>query len=194
MKVMAAIIAGGRSRRMGGEEKAFLMLGGRSILAHVIDRIRYQVDGLVINSNGDPRRFADFKLAVVPDRVSTLATPLAGLHASLAHAKTAHADCLLTVPSDTPFLPENLVLRLTQLKHAAIARSGGQDHYLIGVWPVALLDDLETAIGIEQMFRVKDWAARCRARYAEWPVLPFDPFLNVNRPEDLATAEAIINA
>jgi molybdenum cofactor guanylyltransferase len=194
MKVVAAIIAGGRSRRMGGEEKAFLMLGGRPILAHVIDRIRYQVDDLIINSNGDPRRFADFKLGVVPDRVSTLATPLAGLHAGLGHAKAANADWLLTVPSDTPFLPENLVLRLTQLKQAVIARSGGQDHYLIGLWPVALLMDLEAAIGIEQMFRVKDWATRCRARHVEWSTLPFDPFLNVNRPEDLAAAEAIINA
>ena len=194
MKIIGAIIAGGKSSRMEAREKAFLELGGKSILSHLIERFGPQVDQLVINANGEPARFSEFGLVVIPDVLTSLTTPLAGLHASLQFAQKARAEVLVSVPSDTPFLPPDLVskfLEKTVASGAAIASSGGQDHYIIGAWKTELLDDLERAIANDNLFRVKDWAHKVSAQKVEWPTHPFDPLFNVNTPEDLRIAEQI---
>jgi molybdenum cofactor guanylyltransferase len=191
MRITGAIIAGGKSSRMGGQEKAFLNLGGKALMAHVIDRLKPQVDELIINSNGVPFRFAKFHAAVIPDLMEDLTTPLAGLHASMKHAALHGSDVVITAPSDTPFLPADLAARLGE--GPAIARSGTEEHYIIGAWPVGLLDDLEAAIHRERLFRMKDWAKRCHAGRVEWALTPHDPFLNINTPDDLAAAERILH-
>ena len=197
MKIIGAIIAGGKSSRMGACEKAFLELGGKSILSRVIDRFGPQVDQLVINANGDLKRFAEFGLKIVPDVMKQLTTPLSGLHAALSFARGAKADVLVTVPSDTPFLPADLVacfMKKMMASGAAIAASGEQEHYIIGAWNTELLDDLELAIAKDGLFRVKDWVSRLSATKVAWPTTPFDPFFNVNTPEDLRIAERIVSA
>jgi molybdenum cofactor guanylyltransferase len=194
MRIIGAIIAGGKSSRMAGKEKAFLQLAGKSILDLVIGRLDQQVDRVVINANGDARRFSETGLEVVPDVMTDLTTPLAGLHACLRHAD--QADFLVTVPSDTPFLPLDLVSRLVGQAdgaRAAIAHSAGQDHYLIGAWRVDLLQDIEMAIQKDGVFRVKDWVRRIAATSVPWPHLPYDPFLNVNTPDDLKLAANIVS-
>jgi molybdenum cofactor guanylyltransferase len=195
MKIIGAIIAGGKSSRMEGDEKAFLKLSGKSILELIIGRFDQQVDRVIINANGDPERFSETGLEVVPDPFTNLTTPLAGLHACLRHA--GNADFLVTVPSDTPFLPLDLVSRLVDEAsegRAAIAHSAGQDHYLVGAWRVDLLRDIETAIQTEGLFRVKDWVRRIAAASVTWPHLPYDPFFNVNTPHDLKLAVSIVRA
>jgi molybdopterin-guanine dinucleotide biosynthesis protein A len=197
MKIIGAIIAGGRSSRMGGREKAFLELASKPVILHVIEQFEPQVDQLVINANGDATRFSAFGLDVVPDVLVSLTTPLAGLHAALKFTKHAGADVLVTVPSDTPFLPFDLVARLLEkavVRGAAIAASGDHEHYIIGAWKTELLDDLERAIARDNLFRVKDWAHRISAQKVEWPVRLHDPFFNVNAPDDLRIAEQILGA
>lgn len=197
MKIIGAIIAGGQSSRMGGREKAFLELASKPVILHVIEQFEPQVDQLVINANGEPARFSEFGLDVVPDVLTSLTTPLAGLHAALRFAKSVEADVLVTVPSDTPFLPFNLAAKLLEniiTSGAAVAASGGQEHYIIGAWKTELLDDLESAIARDNLFRVKDWSHRTSAQKVEWPVEPHDPFFNVNAPEDLRIAERVLGA
>lgn len=194
MKILGAIIAGGKSSRMAGHEKAFLKLAGKSILDLVVGRFEPQVDQLVINANGDAARFSEFGLAVIPDVFKQLTTPLSGLHACLGFAKNMGADMVVTVPSDTPFLPLDLAARLAGKAlagGAVIATSGGQDQFIIGAWKTSLLDELETAIARDGLFRVKDWAHRIGAQPVEWPVSPHDPFYNVNTPEELRRAAEI---
>ena len=197
MKIIGAIIAGGRSSRMGGREKAFLELASKPVILHVIEQFEPQVDQLVINANGDAARFSEFGLDVVPDVLTSLTTPLAGLHAALVFTKKVEAKMLVTVPSDTPFLPFNLVAKLLEkalVRGAAIAASGDHEHYIIGAWKTDLLDDLDRAITSDNLFRVKDWAQRAAAQSVIWPVEPYDPFFNVNAPEDLRIAEQILGA
>lgn len=197
MKIIGAIIAGGQSRRMGGREKAFLELDSKPVILHVIEQFEPQVDQLVINANGEPARFSEFGLEVVPDVFTSLTTPLAGLHAALRFTKSVDADMLMTVPSDTPFLPFDLAAKLlenTIASGAAIAASGGREHYIIGAWKTELLNDLDLAIAKDHLFRVKDWTRRASAQRVEWPVEPYDPFFNVNTPEDLRIAEQILGA
>ena len=191
VKTAGVIIAGGRSSRMGGVEKAFIEVGGKRILDRIVDRMSPQVDRLAINANGDAVRFQDTGLTVIPDLPEAAQTPLAGFHAALQWAKATGFDRLITMPSDAPFLPRDLVARLAATKQkAAIADSNGHEHYLTGLWPVMLGEVLDGAMK-GGVLRVKDWARHVNAATVEWPVHPFDPFFNVNTPDDLALAQAI---
>lgn len=190
MKVLGAVIAGGQSRRMGGEEKAFLALGGVPLIERVISRMAPQVDSLVINANGDARRFGSMGCAVVADVLLT-GTPLAGLHAVLSHGQALGFDAVLTAPSDSPFLPLNLVARLADAgaqTGAAVGRSGGQTHHLTGLWSTAMAGKLEELLLARKLRRMMDLADVFEIAVADWSTDPVDPFLNINRPEDLALA------
>jgi molybdopterin-guanine dinucleotide biosynthesis protein A len=191
MKIAAVIIAGGASSRMGAE-KALTILRGKPILQHILDRIAPQTMLLAINANGDQGRFKTFGITVIPDRKRELGTPLAGLHAALWFARETGADAVFTVPSDTPFLPRDLVSRLGEAQSpAAVASSNGQKHYLTGLWSQGLVEDIEAAIDLDRLVRVRDWAMRTGAASVDWPTQPFDPFFNVNTPADLAEAERL---
>jgi molybdopterin-guanine dinucleotide biosynthesis protein A len=196
---VGVLLAGGLARRMGGGDKALLRLGGEPILAHAIARLGPQVETMVINANGDPDRFAQFPLPVVADTVEGFAGPLAGVLAgfdwTLAHAP--RAQWIVTVASDTPFFPADLVARLEQAvadagADLACAASGGRHHPVFGLWPVRLRDDLAAAMTQEDIRKVDEWTARYRLAVAEFSDRPFDPFFNANRPEDLARAETLL--
>lgn len=225
MKIGGVIIAGGRSTRMG-REKALIELRGKPVIGRIIARVGPQVGRLAINANGDAGRYAGFGLPVIPDKVEA-GTPLSGLHAALAWAEAEECEAVLTVPSDSPFLPHDLVARLMG-EGAAVAVSGGQAHYLTGLWPTGLLPTLEDALSSRRhsresgnsacfgareksgapasagvtdqegvtpangTIRVQDWAALCSARRIEWPSRPYDPFFNINTPDELAQAERIV--
>lgn len=194
MKILGAIIAGGRSTRMGGQEKAFLVMDGVTLIERVSSRIGFQVDEVVINANGDPSRFAKLDHVVIADLLEDVATPLAGLHAALSFGADDGYDAVLTVPSDSPLLPLDLVERLKQagqVTGAAHARSGGQDHYLTGLWTTAMAKPLERLIRDQNLRRVQDFAMKAKAEKVVWAALPHDPFFNINTPEDLAEAENI---
>ncbi|MEE8272129.1 MAG: molybdenum cofactor guanylyltransferase MobA, partial [Alphaproteobacteria bacterium] len=147
--VVGVILAGGQSRRMGGGDKALKLLAGRPILNHVIDRVRGQVGALVLNANGDPGRFAAYRLPVVPDGVDGFAGPLAGVLAGLdwAAANAVGATRVASFPCDAPFLPADLVERLVAAVAAAradlgCAASAGRAHPVVGLWPLRLRADL----------------------------------------------------
>ena len=193
MKILGAIIAGGKSGRMGGQEKAFLELGGRTLISHIVQRLRPQVDQIIINANGDAARFHTMGLHVVADQIESGGTPLAGLEAVLSHAAARGFDALISVPSDTPFLPLDLVVRLSG-SQAAVAVSAGQEHYLTGFWSSSLAESLHGEITQKNLRRVRDWFRICGARKVEWDSKPFDPFFNINTPNDLALAQNWINS
>ena len=191
MKVVAVIVAGGRSARMGCE-KTFEPVGGLSMLDRIISRLRPQVTKIAINANGNMERFQYTGLQVFADVRRGAATPLAGLHAALSLAQAEAFDAVITAPSDTPFLPADLVSRLAHAgPPAAIAASGGQAHYLTGLWSTALLPKVEKALDEPRPPRLQDLADRCGAVAVAWPVEPFDPFFNVNTPQELAEARRI---
>lgn len=187
MRMAGAIIAGGKSSRMGGVEKTFLGWDGQSILDRIVVRLSPQIDALIVNANGDPARFGG--LTVIPDREAGTPTPLAGLLAVLTWGAEQGFDAVLTVPSDTPFLPRDMVERLSG-GGPAIASSAGQDHYLTGLWPSALAPELDRCF-VGGLIRVQDWARLVKARRVVWPAATFDPFFNVNTPDDLAEAQRI---
>ena len=193
---LGLILAGGRARRMGGDDKALLMLRGAPMLAHVIARLAPQCLTLALSANGDPARFAAFALPVLADERADFAGPLAGLLAGLAFAKTLPGVThVATLPADTPFAPRDLVARLHEARargaDIAVATSGGREHHLAALWPVNLVDALRRALYDEDLRKVGAFAARYEVAHAEWPVAPFDPFFNVNTKEDAEHAQAL---
>jgi molybdopterin-guanine dinucleotide biosynthesis protein A len=196
VKPAAVLLAGGSARRMGGGDKSLNLLAGRPILAHVIDRIRPQVAALALKVNGDPARFADWGLPVIADLAPDKPGPLAGIHAGMVWARERFPDSghILSVPTDLPFLPTDLVARLqTILGHAdiAVARSEGHAHPVVALWPVGLADELQRAITDEGMRKVTVFAGRYRVAYADFPLVGIDPFFNINSPEDLLRAQSL---
>ena len=199
MKVVGLLLAGGQSRRMGGGDKTLRLLGGIPLIDRVIERLRPQVDALVLNANGDPARFARLALPVAADSVPGFAGPLAGVLAGLDWAFSHRSDCpyVVSVATDAPFLPIDLVARLAQgldegSADLACAASGGRPHPVFGLWPVRLRDDLRRALVDQTIRKVDLWTARHRLATVPFADHPVDPFFNANRPEDLETAAALL--
>jgi molybdopterin-guanine dinucleotide biosynthesis protein A len=194
-KVTGVILAGGRSTRMGGGDKCLRDLGGRPILAHIIERARSQTDSLILNANGDPGRFEAFGLPVVPDSVEGYAGPLAGVLAGLdwAASNMPGATWVASFASDAPFFPRDLVSRMLAAVEAegadlACAASGGQAHPVFGLWRVDLREALRDAMVREHVYKVDRWTSRYRLTTVEYAITPFDPFFNANHPDDLDAA------
>ena len=190
------ILAGGLSRRMGGGDKGLLELAGRPMLGHVVCRLRPQVSAVVINANGDPARFAPLGLPVVPDPIGGFVGPLAGVLAGMrwSAANAPDARWIVTAAGDAPLLPSDLVARLTQAVEdrpgaIALAHSHGELHPVIGLWPVALAEDLEEQLG-KGVRKVLHWTDRHGTvampfRPARVCGLDIDPFFNANTPQEL---------
>jgi molybdopterin-guanine dinucleotide biosynthesis protein A len=195
-KPLGLVLAGGLARRMGGGDKARIRIGGATILERVLARFQPQCAGVILNANGDPARFADTGLTVVRDSVPDFAGPLAGILAGLdwAAAHRPEVADVASVPGDCPFLPADLVERLHAARATAgvplaCARSGDWRHPVVGLWRVALRDDLRRVLVEEDLRKIEIWTARHGIAVADWPDAPVDPFFNVNTPEDAAAAE-----
>ncbi|HWV52138.1 molybdenum cofactor guanylyltransferase MobA [Pseudorhodoplanes sp.] len=197
-RTFGLILAGGLARRMGGGDKALIEIGGRTILERVIETVTPQCEGLILNANGDPSRFARFGLPVVPDDIPDFAGPLAGILVGLdwIAAHRPEIDWMVSVPGDCPFLPADLVGKLHAARSAsgaplACAKSGDWRHPVAGLWAVSLRADLRRALVDEDLHKIEVWTARHGIAIAEWPDRPVDPFFNVNTPEDRARANDI---
>jgi molybdenum cofactor guanylyltransferase len=197
--VVGILLAGGLARRMGGGDKCLRPLGGRPILAHIVERLQPQVTALVLNANGDPARFADFKLPVAGDSIDGYAGPLAGVLTGMEWVRRHCPDCawMASVPTDAPFLPRDLVAAMMAAvaregAEMACATSGGRAHPVVGLWPVRLADALRRAMIEEELRKVDIWTARYRLAHVDFATEPVDPFFNTNRPDDLAAAEALL--
>jgi molybdenum cofactor guanylyltransferase len=183
----ALILAGGGARRMGGGDKPMLDLAG----ARMIERIVAALDArhIAISANGDPARFASLNLPVLPDGDYIGEGPLAGVLAGLEWAASLGVDALLTVPGDTPFIPPGLLKALAPAP--ACAASNDRMHHLVALWPVAWRGELRRLLSAPSRRDVGAFASRIGMRRVDFPVAKWDPFLNVNTPEDLAAARAI---
>ncbi len=190
---VGVILAGGQSRRMGGGDKALLPLGAATLLGHVMARLSPQVADLALNANGDPSRFSQFGVPVLPDPLPDHLGPLAGVLAGMEWAADVGADWIVTVPADTPFLPPDLVPHLLLAAESAPMAVAATDrvHPTCALWPVARRDALRDAL-IGGLRRVTDWTEAEGAAVARFPVGAVDPFFNINTADDLEQARGRI--
>lgn len=183
--VTGLILAGGRGRRMGGVDKGLKDFRGKPLVQWVIERLRPQVQTLLINANQNAGIYAGFGHPVIADRIDGFAGPLAGLQAGLAQATT---PLLVTAPCDSPFLPGDLVSRLRSGLEAndaqlAVARTGSQPH------PVFTLCRREVLTSLSAF--LQGGGRKIDAWYASLAVAEVafddeaDAFANINTLEEL---------
>ena len=189
---VGVVLAGGQSRRMGGQDKPTMALGGQPLFERVAERLSPQVETMAVNANGETERFGT-AFPVFPDVLPDQPGPLAGVHAALKWADAQGAAHVVTVPADTPFIPADLVERL--IKPAAfyghgivIAADDNGVHPLIGIWSTMLDHRLAQSIA-QGTRRVRDFIATSNSSIVHFQG---NPFYNINTPDDLKTAEAIL--
>lgn len=198
MTVVGVLLAGGRSERMG-EDKSLIDLGGKTLIARAADRLRPQVDKLIINANGDAARYAALRLPVVADDSGAYEGPLAGILAGLewTQANAPAAPWIATIPTDTPFVPLNLVSLLRSGSHdpnvIRLAQSNGRLHQVIGLWPVGLRETLASWLASERSRAVRDFLASVPHIAVDFDTRAgLQPFFNINTPQDLAAARDML--
>ncbi|MEM9635679.1 MAG: molybdenum cofactor guanylyltransferase MobA [Pseudomonadota bacterium] len=203
-KVLGCVLAGGQSRRMGGGDKSLMDLGGKTMLEMILSRFTPQVPSVILNANGDPKRFSRFGLPVISDPVGEFAGPLAGVLAGLSYAREKQPDIthVVSVAGDTPFFPVSLVKRLCSSVPAdkpviALASSSDKLHPVFGLWPVALHADLHDWLTTGQSGKVLAFVDRhdsVEVSFDTDPVTGLDPFFNANKPDDLATVRNALSS
>ena len=198
--VVGVLLAGGRAKRMGGGDKGLRALCGRPIMDYIVERARPQVAALLINANGDPERFLGYGLPVVPDVIEDFAGPLAGVLTGMEWAAANEPQCpwVATFACDAPFAPLDLVARFLAAVEEegadmACAASRGRAHPVFGLWPVALAAELRQAMSEQDMRKIDRWTARYNLIEVDFAADPFDPFFNINAPENLAEAERLLS-
>ena len=197
MKVLGGILAGGRGTRMQGIDKPFAVLSGRPLIAHVIDSLAPQVDGVVLNANAEPGRFDGFGLDIVPDSLEGYRGPLAGIHALMQAGLARAASHVLVVPADTPFLPGDLRARLAAADPdeavVRIACSNGRQHPVVALWPANLAGHLGRYLASTTDLSMAAYLRQVQVAQADFtdPDAP-DPFFNINEPADLTEAERLL--
>ena len=190
------VLAGGQGTRMGGTDKPLRDLCGKPLLAHVLARLHQSPTAILLSVNTDWDRYRSFGAILLPDTIAGSSGPLAGVLAGLEWLADHEPDAdLLVVPADTPFLPDDLFLRLLGARTShnaelACAASGGRLHPAAGVWRASHVGAVRHALasGEHRLGRVMHDIGLA---VAEFSVHPDDPFFNVNTPDDLAQAAAL---
>ncbi len=202
--VTGVLLAVGMAKRMGGGDKGLRALGGRPIMDYIVERVRPQVAALLINANGDPERFSGYGLPVIADVISDesrgVAGPLGGVLTGMEWAAANQPQCpwVATFACDAPFAPTDLVARFLAAVEdegvdMACAKSRGRAHPVFGLWPVAKAGELRQAMIEEDMRKIDRWTARYNLIEVDFAADPFDPFFNINAPENLAEAERLLS-
>lgn len=197
--VVGIILAGGLAKRMGGGDKCLLPLVGKTLLQRTVERAQPQVSQLLLNANGNSLRFARTRLPVIPDIYPGNLGPLAGIHAGLSWMQTTNPDAewLASFASDTPFFPADLVTRLLdaatgQNAQLAVAKSRGRAHPIFALWHASLLGKIEQQLESGEIPRLQDWIKQQKLVEVEFEVENYDPFFNINVPQDLYAAEPLV--
>lgn len=194
--ICGLILAGGHARRMGGGDKCLLPLAGKSLLQRTIDRAQPQVAQLLLNANGNSLRFARSKLPVIPDLLTDKG-PLAGIHAGLHWIYEHHpeSEWMASFASDTPFFPDNLVKELFAQTDSStqivVARTQQQMHPTFALWHVSLSQAIEETLDQEKIPALHQFVESQKHSVVNFDATDYDPFFNVNTPQDLYQAEAI---
>jgi molybdopterin-guanine dinucleotide biosynthesis protein A len=190
------VLAGGRSRRMGGQVKALLPLAGKPLIQHVIERVQPQVGQLLLSVERPRAEFECFGLEQLPDPLPGSRGPLGGLVAALSRLDQA-CDWLLLVPCDAPFLPRRLAERLLDwacraASPGALVRDATGIQPTFSIWHRSLLPRLERAYHEEAMSGFKAFLQIQPLAELDWPAAGDSPFLNINDPAALERAGRLL--
>jgi len=194
--IIALIMIGGESKRLGGGIKSFLVFNNKSIFERILLKLSPQIEKIIINSNIDDKRLYNYKLTIIKDLKQGYLGPLAGIHSAMKWIINfaPEIDWLITIPGDTPFIPNDLIVRfqkkITKNLKIILAQSNKKTHPVIGLWHVSLLKSLENDLN-EGTRKILSWAEKHPIGYINYQYVKYDPFFNINSNEDLKKAAII---
>lgn len=195
--ICAVILSGGLSSRMGGGIKSLKVFNNKTVFERILHRIEKQVNYIIVNSNENNKYFDQFNLSIVKDSFQGHMGPLAGIHAGMkwVQSNIPKTEWILTVPSDTPFIPDNLVEKLCRKtkknnNKIILAKSYKKIHPVIGLWKSDLLDNLEKNLN-EGIRKIMLWVSQHPYDTQSFRESYFDPFFNINYKADLDLAKKI---
>lgn len=186
-KLTAIILAGGRGRRMGMQNKGLLLFKQQPLVEHVIMRLRSQVSRIVISANDDLHAYRQFGLPVIPDRTADYAGPLAGIYSAMYHDSS---EWFITAPCDAPCLPADYVLRMLTAcgnRPACVAHDGQRQQSGCCLLHRSLLAPLEHTLQAGH-FAVHRFLTDVAAGTVDFSD-ETRAFVNINSPADLAVLD-----
>ena len=197
--ICAVILTGGQSSRMGGGIKSLKKFNNKLIFDRIFNNLQNQVQKIIINSNDLENLFANYNVQVIKDSIKGFLGPLAGIHAALewVNKNEPHINWLITVPGDTPFIPNDLVKKLLEKAKNSkckivLAQSNEKTHPIIGVWHSSLYESLKNDLN-SGVRKILYWASKHPLDYVEFTNSKYDPFFNINYEKDIIQAQEIEN-
>ena len=196
--VVGVILAGGLAKRMGGGDKCLLPLAGKSLLQRTIERAQPQVSQLLLNANGNSLRFARSRLPVVADANPNNLGPLAGVHAGFVwmQVNTPKLEWLMSFASDTPFFPMDIADKMLAAannwnKKLVVATSNSRVHPVFSLWHTSLAPRIAAQLVTGEAPRLQEWINAVEPLEMNFSAEGYDPFFNINTPQDLYAAEPL---
>ena len=187
---------GGQSRRMGGGIKSLMTFNNKLIFERILERLEPQINKIFINCNSEEIKLKKYNFPIVKDKKKGFLGPLAGIHAGMKWVKNneKNVNWLITIPGDTPFIPNDLVEKLTSKisKNFKIVliKSKNNIHPSIGMWHIDLLNDLDKSLD-NGARKILTWAEKHPLGYINYSFQSYDPFFNINSKNDLKNASLI---
>ena len=195
--ILAAILAGGQSKRMG-KDKLFLEFNNKKLIEHTIDKVKKYLKKVIIITNQDNEFFSKNNLITIKDCIEGQLGPLVGILTAMKWAKENLSKCswIATFPCDTPFFPESIIesfIEESEKKESLIlcASSHGRKHNIFGLWSLDLYDKLKDDLINKKVRKVQDWTERNKIKNLEFTFKDYDPFFNINTEEDLEFAKKL---
>ena len=191
--MIAVIMIGGQSTRMGGGIKSFIEFNNKNIFDRILERTKPQLNKIIINCNSPEVKLKKYNITIIKDLVDGYLGPLAGIHAAMKwiNINEPKIKWLVTLPGDTPFIPNDLISRFNEKISSklkiVLAQSDNKTHPTIGAWHTSLFDSLDEQLN-KGMRKILSWAELHSIDFINYPIINFDPFFNINTKQDLNMA------
>ena len=196
--ILGAILAGGKSQRMG-KDKLFLELNNKMLIDHTVDKVKKYLKNTIIITNQEDKYFLRKNLTTVKDCIEGQLGPLVGILTAMKWAKENLKECswVATFPCDTPFFPETIIekfIEKSKKKDSLLlcASSHGRKHNIFGLWSLKLYEKLQDDLINNKIRKVQDWTEKHKITNVEFKFEKYDPFFNINTLDDLEAAKKII--
>ncbi|CDL83493.1 molybdenum cofactor guanylyltransferase MobA [Xenorhabdus szentirmaii] len=180
-KISGAILAGGLSTRMRGNDKGLIHFDGSPLYQHIAAKLQPQVHELLINANRNLEVYQQSGYPIIPDIITDFSGPLAGM---LSVLKKAINEWVIFVPCDVPDFPDDLVAKLWQYKQhawAVYAHDCERAHPTLTLMHRSLIPRLESYLALGER-KLMFFMQMIKAKAVYFP----DPkaFTNLNTPEE----------
>ena len=192
-KMLALIMIGGQSKRMGGGIKSFIKFNDKSLFDRILERTKPQISKIILNCNIEDKRLLKYNITIIEDLKKGYLGPLAGIHSALSWMKIHEPEIkwLVTLPGDTPFIPKNLISnfknKISSESKIILTQSNDKIHPIIGLWHTSLLSSLDFHLN-KGVRKIMSWAKLHSIDYIDYSTEFYDPFFNINTKEDIDIA------